>query len=104
MVIGAVVAGVTDLTFSVPGYIWVGICIVSTAIYLLLIRLLKDRTGERQNACLFIGSTDNAIMPVLATRISADFRPLLWQLVCDLLAGIFEGDTNVFKCFICLQG
>lgn len=46
MVTGAVIAGATDLTFSVPGYIWVAICAVSTAVYLLLIRLLKDKTGE----------------------------------------------------------
>ena len=48
MVIGAVIAGATDLTFSVPGYIWVAVCAVSTAVYLLLIRLLKDKTGECQ--------------------------------------------------------
>ena len=46
MVTGAVIAGATDLTYSVPGYIWVAICAVSTAVYLLLIRLLKDKTGE----------------------------------------------------------
>lgn len=48
MVTGAVIAGATDLTFSVPGYIWVAVCAVSTAVYLLLIRLLKDKTGECQ--------------------------------------------------------
>ncbi len=46
MVTGALIAGATDLTFSLPGYIWVAICAVSTAVYLLLIRLLKDKTGE----------------------------------------------------------
>ena len=46
MVTGAVIAGATDLTFSLPGYIWVAICAVSTAVYLLLIRLLKDKTGK----------------------------------------------------------
>lgn len=45
MVAGAVVAGATDLTYSLPGYIWVSICAVSTAAYLLLIRKLSDRTG-----------------------------------------------------------
>jgi hypothetical protein len=45
MVTGAVVAGATDITFSLPGYIYVAICAVSTAVYLLLIRLLKDKTG-----------------------------------------------------------
>lgn len=47
MVTGAVIAGATDLTFNLPGYIWVAICAVSTAVYLLLIRLLKDKTGAR---------------------------------------------------------
>ncbi len=46
MVAGAVIAGLTDLTYSLPGYIWVSVCAVSTAVYLLLIRLLKDRTGQ----------------------------------------------------------
>lgn len=45
MVGGAVVAGASDLTFSLPGYIWVSICVVSTAAYLLLIKKLQDSTG-----------------------------------------------------------
>jgi drug/metabolite transporter (DMT)-like permease len=45
MVGGAVVAGITDLTFNLPGYIWVTICVVSTAAYLLLIRKLQESTG-----------------------------------------------------------
>ena len=50
MLTGAIVAGATDLTYSLPGYIWVSICVVSTAMYLLLIRLLKDSTGTSVNA------------------------------------------------------
>jgi hypothetical protein len=46
MVGGAIVAGLTDLTFSLPGYAWVTICVVSTAAYLLLIRKLQESTGE----------------------------------------------------------
>ncbi len=45
MIGGAVIAGLTDLTFSLPGYAYVALCAISTTIYLLLIRLLKDRTG-----------------------------------------------------------
>ena len=45
MLTGAVIAGATDLTYNLPGYIWVSICAVSTAVYLLLIRLLKEKTG-----------------------------------------------------------
>ena len=46
MVSGAVIAGATDLSYSLPGYIWVAICAVSTAVYLLLIRKLSDKTGK----------------------------------------------------------
>ncbi len=46
MIAGAIIAGTTDLTFSLPGYIWVAICAVSTAAYLLLIKYLKDESGE----------------------------------------------------------
>lgn len=46
MVGGAIVAGLTDLTYNTMGYIWVSICVVSTAVYLLLIKKLKDLTGE----------------------------------------------------------
>ena len=46
MVTGAIIAGATDLNFSMAGIIYVAICAVSTAVYLLLIRLLKDKTGE----------------------------------------------------------
>ena len=52
MVVGAVAAGATDLTFSAPGYAWVAVCVLSTAAYLILIRALKDRTGLNQNALL----------------------------------------------------
>jgi len=47
MVSGAVIAGATDLSYSLPGYIWVAICAISTAVYLLLIRKLSDKTGKR---------------------------------------------------------
>ncbi len=47
MVGGAVVAGLTDLTYSPAGYAWVSLCVVSTAAYLLLIRKLQETTGTR---------------------------------------------------------
>ena len=46
MVAGAIIAGATDLSYSLPGYIWVAICAISTAVYLLLIRKLSDKTGK----------------------------------------------------------
>lgn len=42
MIGGAVVAGLSDVTYSGLGYFWVSICVLSTAAYLLLIRKLKD--------------------------------------------------------------
>ena len=53
MCAGAIIAGATDLTYSLPGYIMVGICIVSTAGYLLLIRLTKDKIGLHETSLLF---------------------------------------------------
>ena len=46
MVGGAIFAGLTDLTYNLKGYVWVSICVVSTAAYLLLIRKLQESTGE----------------------------------------------------------
>ena len=48
MVTGAIIAGATDLNYSMAGIVYVAVCAVSTAIYLLLIRLLKDKTGVEQ--------------------------------------------------------
>ena len=46
MIAGAITAGATDLSYSLPGYVYVAICAVSTAVYLILIRFIQDRTGE----------------------------------------------------------
>jgi hypothetical protein len=46
MVGGAIVAGLTDLTFNLAGYLWVSVCVAATAAYLLLIRKLQESTGE----------------------------------------------------------
>ena len=45
MITGAITAGATDLSYSLPGYVYVAICAVSTAVYLILIRLIRERTG-----------------------------------------------------------
>lgn len=59
MMAGALIAGATDLTYSLPGYVWVTICAISTAMYLLLIRALKDSTGTVLYALLLqIGMLD----------------------------------------------
>ena len=46
MITGAITAGATDLSYSLPGYVYVSICAISTAVYLILIRFIQERTGE----------------------------------------------------------
>lgn len=55
---GAIVAGLSDVTFNLAGYLWVAVCVFSTATYLLLIRKLKD-TGIR-------GATPSLLLPCCA--------------------------------------
>ena len=45
MLVGALLASATDLTFSLPGYLWAGCCVGCTAAYLVLIRATGDGTG-----------------------------------------------------------
>lgn len=45
MLMGALLASATDLTFSLPGYLWAGVCVACTAAYLVLIRATGDSTG-----------------------------------------------------------
>jgi hypothetical protein len=45
MSLGAAIAGLTDVQFSIPGYFWVMTCAVSTALYLLFIDKLGRESG-----------------------------------------------------------
>jgi len=45
MVVGAVVAGMTDLTYSRIGYLWTITCVFTTAAYLIAIKWYKDRAN-----------------------------------------------------------
>lgn len=87
MLAGALIAGATDLTYSLPGYIWVTICAVSTAMYLLLIRALKDSTGNMlQDNCL-----GNVAFPDTFSAIVSDdvclSRKGCWHRPCIQCAG-----------------
>eukprot|EP00288_Rhodomonas_lens_P011774 CAMPEP_0177750650 /NCGR_PEP_ID=MMETSP0484_2-20121128/33131_1 /TAXON_ID=354590 /ORGANISM="Rhodomonas lens, Strain RHODO" /LENGTH=241 /DNA_ID=CAMNT_0019265711 /DNA_START=110 /DNA_END=831 /DNA_ORIENTATION=- len=53
MCIGAAIAGITDLAFSLPGYCWVITCAVSTAIYLLFIDKLGKESGLNTFGLMF---------------------------------------------------
>ena len=68
MVAGAVIAGATDLTYNVQGYVWVAICAVSTAVYLLLIRLLKDKTGA-PSASSWSMATSSALLQQVCMQV-----------------------------------
>ncbi|GAB4824177.1 hypothetical protein N2152v2_011223 [Parachlorella kessleri] len=86
MVGGAAVAGITDLTFSLPGYSWVAVCVVSTAVYLLLIKKLKDVTGLGQTTLLLYdrGLGQNTLLlynsllalPLMSTHLLLGTREL----------------------------
>ncbi|DBA94567.1 TPA: hypothetical protein ACH3X1_002152 [Trebouxia sp. C0004] len=69
MLTGAIIAGATDLTYSLPGYIWVSICAISTAMYLLLIRALKDSTGLSESSLLYHNNVLS--LPLMASYLLA---------------------------------
>ena len=52
MVAGAAIAWATDLSFNARGYVWVGICVLSTATFLILIRVLGKELELNQHALL----------------------------------------------------
>lgn len=69
MVVGAAVAGLSDPTFSAPGYFWVFVCVVATAIYLILIKALRESTGLDQNTMLLYNSV--LALPAMAVVVIA---------------------------------
>ena len=68
MIVGAILAGATDLSYSLAGYVYVGICAVSTAVYLILIRLIQDRTGA---ACSLKPPSPAGFLPTLDSELTA---------------------------------
>lgn len=52
MVTGAALAGATDLSFNATGYAWVGVCVLSTAAFLILIQMLGKKLELNQHALL----------------------------------------------------
>ena len=46
MVTGAAMAGAKEISFNLLGCFWVMVCSVSTAAYLILIKLQKEKLGE----------------------------------------------------------
>lgn len=98
MVGGAVVAGMTDLTFSLPGYTWVSICVASTAAYLLLIRKLQESTGMNQSTLLLYNN-------VLALPLMAAFMLLATNEAAEVVRypQLWEPHFLLFLLFSCSQ-
>ena len=77
MAAGAALAGSADLSFSPVGYAWVGVCVVSTAAYLILIRLLGDKTGKRDGEkwCVLWGRDNTKARPTPFPSLPTPQRP-----------------------------
>jgi uncharacterized membrane protein len=46
-------AGLSDLEFSLPGYVYITLCILSTAAYLILMKKLRDTTNLNEMSLLY---------------------------------------------------
>ncbi|KAL6766751.1 hypothetical protein ACKKBG_A37200 [Auxenochlorella protothecoides x Auxenochlorella symbiontica] len=105
---GAIVAGLSDVTFNLAGYLWVAVCVFSTATYLLLIRKLKD-TGMNQHTLLLYNNVlalplmlgmlllgTNELAGVAAYPRLADPRFLVFLLVSCSQA--FLLNVCIFRC------
>jgi len=78
MSLGAMIAGLTDLTFSLPGYIWVTVCAFSTSFYLLLIAKQGSATGLNNFGLLFC-NTALAFPAMLISWFLSDELTTIWQ-------------------------
>ena len=85
MMLGGLVAGATDLMFTLPGYLMVGVLVLSTAAYLLLIKLLRASTGLSDAGLLYANNILALPMMSAYTALAtdelarvADF-PRLWD-------------------------
>lgn len=75
MLVGALLASATDLTFSLPGYLWAGCCVVCTAAYLVLIRSTGDGTGLGPFALQLYNNV--LALPLVAAWLLASRREVL---------------------------
>ena len=65
MVAGSAVAGATDLSFNATGYAWVGVCVFSTAAFLILIRTVGKELELNQHALLLYNNVLSLPMMLL---------------------------------------
>ena len=84
MVAGSAVAGATDLSFNATGYAWVGVCVLSTATFLILIRTLGKELELNQHALLFYNNLLSLPMMLAWFLLATDepksvFSAYQWQ-------------------------
>ncbi|KDD75983.1 hypothetical protein H632_c408p1 [Helicosporidium sp. ATCC 50920] len=106
MVGGAVVAGATDLTFSAPGYAWVGVCVAATAAYLLLIRLLRDTSGLGQHTMLLYNNVLSLPLMLVALAGAPGELREVWRYERlrdpEFLAFFFVACSQAFVLNLCI--
>ena len=72
MMLGGLVAGVTDLMYTFPGYVMVSVLVVSTACYLLLIKLLRSSTGLSDAGLLWCNNVLAMPLMLAYTAVATD--------------------------------
>uniref|UniRef100_A0A7S1SSC3 Sugar phosphate transporter domain-containing protein n=1 Tax=Tetraselmis chuii TaxID=63592 RepID=A0A7S1SSC3_9CHLO len=67
MAAGAIVAGMSDMTYNSVGYFWTFVCIFSTAAYLTAIKWSKERSGVGEHDLLMYNNL--IALPFMATYL-----------------------------------
>eukprot|EP00286_Rhodomonas_abbreviata_P029262 CAMPEP_0181299760 /NCGR_PEP_ID=MMETSP1101-20121128/6523_1 /TAXON_ID=46948 /ORGANISM="Rhodomonas abbreviata, Strain Caron Lab Isolate" /LENGTH=255 /DNA_ID=CAMNT_0023404941 /DNA_START=314 /DNA_END=1077 /DNA_ORIENTATION=- len=97
MCIGAAIAGVTDITYSLPGYCWVITCAISTAVYLLFIEKLGKESGLSDLALLFYNNMLSMPFMLVALLLSGELYTV------PLYPRLYDLDFQVFFVVSALQ-
>eukprot|EP00873_Tetraselmis_striata_P039390 jgi/Tetstr1/459654/TSEL_005010.t1 len=79
MVVGAIVAGMSDMTYNRAGYIWTFICVFSTAAYLTAIKWCKDKSGVGEHDLLLYNNL--IALPFMAAYLylATDELDTVWE-------------------------
>lgn len=90
MCVGAMMSGLTDLAFSLPGYCWVFTCAASTALYLLFIDKLGRESGLNDFGLLFYNNALSLPFMLIALVFSGELSEVpLYPRLYDLDFQIF---------------
>ncbi|GBG93210.1 hypothetical protein CBR_g60598 [Chara braunii] len=74
---GAAIAGFTDLTFSLKGYLCVLVCVLTTAAYLILIRILKDKAGLSEMGMMYYNNCLSLPIMLFCLHLSDEITGVL---------------------------